>query len=59
MGKSKNTNPNIYRSKWDLPFKTGRDYSRRDKKQIIEEEYELLEEEKKLEEEEENNNDKH
>jgi hypothetical protein len=52
MSKSKNTNPNIYRSKWDMPHSIEKDYKRKSKKQMIEEEYEMYkEDEKEIEEE--------
>lgn len=47
MSKSKNTNPNVFRSKWDMPHGIEKNYKRKNKKQIIEEEYELYEEEEK------------
>ena len=47
MSKSQNTNPNIYRSKWDLPHGNDDDYKRKDRRRIIEEELELYEDEEK------------
>jgi hypothetical protein len=44
MGKSKNTNPNIYRSKWDLAEDLETDYRRSDRKRIIQEQLEEFEE---------------
>lgn len=50
MGKSKNTNPNIYRSKWDMEEGLDTDYRRGKNKRIIEEQLRELEEEKLAEE---------